>query len=152
MEVNIYDLFTKMDIFKVSNGKYYKLVDFEKILNHLSESNVEVDEHIITPFYICDKGVLELYDYELNIRQVDSPNIDNFILIKTGKTSLNEVNPVIKQKIRKCYLETIKPNKYLQVSKLQEYFCYVRTSSDLRESINDYLNEYEENKLFFEVY
>ncbi|MCL2047778.1 MAG: hypothetical protein FWG87_03520 [Defluviitaleaceae bacterium] len=152
MKKNLCDLFKEMNPLKISNGDYYNVVAFCDILNQLEETDIYVNEHIITPFYIYNNKVLELYDYSLNIQQVDSPNFNNFILEETGKTKLNEINNSIIQKYEKCYLETIRPNKYLPIAKLQEYLHYLRTVTDIKDRIFDYLNEFYEDKLYIELY
>ena len=149
---DLFDLFAKMDVLELSNAKYYKLLDFCDVLSHLCEADVEIDECIITPFYICDQRVLELYDYELRILKVSKPNVENYILNITGKLNLEEVNPTIIEKLKKCYLEVQSPNKTLPVCELKRYTQFVRNSEEIKERILRYQNEFDEGKLFFEVY
>lgn len=152
MVKNLYDLLNTISALERLNTKYYNLNDFHDALDKISGEEVEVDDTILTPFYICDSGILEIYDYELNIRLVDRSNEENFILTKTGKKSINEVNPEIEQKIRSCYLELVKPQKFLSNDLLKKYVDYVRTSPEIKERIGEYLHEFDDDKLYFEIY
>ena len=152
MEKNLIAIIAKMKPMSLSNANYYKLIDLNSVLKQLGEIDIIVDEHIITPFYIYNQSVLELYDYELNIRQVNHPDVDNFLLSKTGKQSLDDVSPLVKKKIKNCYLETILPSRSLPVCKILEFIRYVRSSDEIRERIKDCLHEFCEDKLYFEIY
>ncbi len=146
------DLLGLISSIEKSNGRYYKLNDFFDILDKMTEDEIEVEDTIITPFYICDLGVLELYDYEFNIRLVNSSNVDNFILVKTGKKNLGEVSAEIEEKLRKCYVELVIPQKFLSIFRLQEFIGYVKDSLEIKERIRDTVHEFNGDKLYFEVY
>lgn len=146
------DLLDVTKTINLSNAKYYELNSFDDNLAQLSEAEVIADDAILTPFYICEQGILEIYDYELNIRKVNSPSTNNFILTKTGKKSLDEVDPAIEQKLKHCYIEIILPKQSLSVNKLQEYVNYLRNSFEVKARISDTLHEFCDSKFFFEVY
>lgn len=146
------DLLDVTNVINLSNAKYYELNSFDDNLAQLSEAEVIADDAILTPFYICEQGILEIYDYELNIRKVNSPSINHFILTKTGKKSLDEVDPAIKQKLKHCYVEILLPKQSLSVSKLQEYVDYLKNSFEVKARISDTLYEFCDSKFFFEVY
>ena len=152
MRKNLRDLFLKLEVLKVSNGSYYNLIDFFNILNQLGKVDIYVDEYILTPFYICNNKVLELYDYELNIRLVESPSFNTFVLRATGKANFTDVDPEIIRKFENRYLETILPNKSLPVSKLLEFIRYVRKSNEIEKRVCDCFHEFHDSKLYFEVY
>ena len=149
---NLNNLLDKMHVLNLSNATYYNLIDFDDILVQLGDRKIEVDEHIITPFYICNQMVLELYHFSLTIRHVKAPDIDNFILRETGRKSMDEVDPSIKLRFQRCYLETIAPNKSIPANKLQSFTNYVRNSVDIAQLISDYLHDFEEENLYFEIY
>ncbi|MDF2884629.1 MAG: hypothetical protein K0R54_5198 [Clostridiaceae bacterium] len=152
MTESLNDLLNSISVLERSDTKYYKLNDLYNTLKKMYGETVELSDTIITPFYICDFGVLEIYDYELNIRLVDSPNKEAFILTKTGKKSINEVNPEIVQKLTNCYLEIVKPQRVLLTNILEKYVDYVKNSPQIKERINEYLHEFDNEKLYFEVY
>lgn len=136
----------------ISNAEYYKINEIYNVLCDISGEQIEVNDTILTPFYICDLGVLEIYDYELNIRLVDRPSEENYILTRTGKTSIDDVEREIQEKIRKCYLELVHPQKLLGVNMLMDYFEFIMSSSEIKKRINDYLHGFNEDNLFFEIY
>ena len=152
MKNDFNDLFTAMDTLKVSNGMYFNMAVFYETLSILGKSEIRVEDLVIVPFYIYNQKVLELYDYTLNIRQVDKPNADNFILKKTGKLSVKDIKPEIEHKLRRCYIEVIKPNQFIKASKLLEFFQYVRNSPEVKENVIHGFNEFMDQNLYFEFY
>lgn len=152
MVKSLYDLLNTISVLERSNTKYYKLNDLYNVLEKMSEEEIEVEDTILTPFYICDLGILEIYDYELNIRLVERPNAENFILTKTGKKSIDQVSSEIEEKLRSCYLELVKPQKLISTDSVEEFVNYVRSSPEIKERIGEYLHEFDDNKLYFEIY
>ncbi|AGF55467.1 hypothetical protein Cspa_c16970 [Clostridium saccharoperbutylacetonicum N1-4(HMT)] len=152
MTKSLNDLLNSISVLERSDTKYYKLNDFHSALNKMYGEAVELSDTIITPFYICDSGILEIYDYELNIRLVDHPNEESFILTKTGKKSIHEISSEIIQKLSNCYLEIVKPQRVLLTNMLEKYVDYVKTSPEIKERISEYLHEFDNEKLYFEVY
>jgi len=152
MAKNLNDLLNSISTFEKSNTKYYRLNDLHNALNKMCGEEIEVDDTILTPFYICDLGVLEIYDYELNIRLVDRPSEEVFILTKTGKDNINEVSIEIERKLRSCYLELVKPKRFLLTNILKKYVDYIKTSPEIKERISEYLHEFNSDNLYFEFF
>ena len=109
------DILEAAKTINLSNPKYYELNSFIDKLVQFNEVEVIAEDTILTPFYICEQGILEIYDYELNLRKVNSPSINNFILTKTGKRSLDKVDPTIEQKLKHCYIENYYQNNFYQL-------------------------------------
>lgn len=152
MVKSLNDLLNTISALERSNTKYYKLNDLHNALNKIAGEKIEVEDIILTPFYICGLGILEIYDYELNIRLVDLPSEENFILIKTGKKSISEVNSEIEQKLRSCYLEVVKPQKFLSTDMVEKFVNYVKNSPEIKERMEKYLHEFDDDRLYFEIY
>lgn len=150
--ISLNELLNSISTIERSNTTYYRLNELHNVLNEMHGKQIEVDDMILTPFYICDLGILEIYDYELNIRIVDRPSEENFILTKTGKKSIDEVGIEIKQKIRNCYLELVKPQRFLEVNMIGKYIEFVKVSSEIKKRISEYLHEFDNDKLYFEIY
>lgn len=146
------DLLIPIRTLRISNSEYYRLDDFQNALSEAKEDRLEVEDTVITPFYIINSKVYEIYDYELNLRMVDQPNIETFILNKTGKKSLDEVRDDIVHKFENCYLEVIRPQKHLPAYMLLQYIDYVQTSPGLITDISQYFHEYDTRKLYFQIY
>ena len=152
MMKSLNDLLKSISTIERSNTKYYSLNDLHNVLKKMYGEKIKVDDAILTPFYICELGVLEIYDYELNLRLVDQPSFETFILTKTGKKSINEVNTEIERKLRSCYVELVKPQKFLLTNMLADYVDYVKNSYEIKERISLYLHEFDNNKLYFVIY
>ena len=60
-----------------------------------------MEDAIITPFYICSKGILEIYDYELNIRLVEFKQYERYLLSRTGASQMKEIDELIEDKLRR---------------------------------------------------
>lgn len=132
--------------------KYYNLNNFLNTLDEIDEENIKMEDMIITPFYISDLGILELYDFELNFRLVKQDNQENFMLEKTGKQNIGDIPSEIRKKLENCYIEVVKPNKSLSIFKLREYMLYVKNSKEINERVIQALEEYDTNRLYFEVF
>lgn len=152
MVKNLNDIIRSLKVLKKFNSNFYSYEDFLILLNELKNKKIKVEDSIMLPFYICDNKQFELYDYELNIRLVDFPNVDSYILMKTGKASISAIDPLIEQKLRNCYLEASKSDKLLLVQSIIDYIDYTRNSQEIRERVREIFDEFFENKLYFEFY
>jgi len=135
---------------EVSNCQYYKFLSLNTFLTSVKSEKIVQEELILTPYYICEKGILEIYDYELNVRLVEKKDSNGYFLKKTGKTALEEIDKCVLKKLTMCYIELI--NENLGVDIILNYIKFVLESNELKariEKIDDYF-DYE--KLFFEVY
>jgi len=151
MKIGLHSLINELDYLYLAGVKYYSLNGLEKLLTKIPKK-IEIMDVIITPFYISDSRVFELYDYELNIRVVDAPNFNNFILSKTGAKTISEIDSKIVCKLSNCYAELIKPEKNIQADILYNYIKFVKNSSEIKERIVNLHHEFDDNKLFFEIY
>ena len=152
MERNFNDVLMMLDVHNISDINYYKLTNLDDILTELGNFNIVTEELIITPFYICNRKTLELYYHELNIRLVDIPSADNFILNKTGKVKLKNIKPKVERNLRRCYLEVVKPNTSFPSSKLKEFIEYVINSPEVKNDAMHCFHEFNTDNLYFEVY
>jgi len=149
------DLLGLLTPLEISNAKYYNLEYFTVILNNFPDEKIEVRDTIILPFYIDEKRyVFELYDYELNIRLVDTPNVDNYLLTITGKSNISEIDIAIEKKLRSLYWEIIKPNKCLPIYKLRKYVDMIQNSEEIIERVERHpsLDNFSKKNLYFEIY
>lgn len=152
MMINFNDLKQEIKYLEQSNVRYYNLDSFEKLLLEKTNINVKIEDMIITPYYINSYGVLELYDYELNIRNVEHPNFEQFLLSKTGKTNIEDINPNIVEKSKNCYIEIISPQKDISIEFLNKYIEFVKNSSEISERVFNSFNEFDTKNLYFEFY
>lgn len=116
-------------------------------------SNLDViDDVILTPFYLTPNGTYEIYDYELNIRNVIQSNKVNYFKKKTGKKSLEEINQEILKKLQLCYIEIEKEGNSKAVVALKKYLEYLLTSHSFKERIPEALGRFDNTNLYFEVF
>lgn len=150
--LNIKDLLKNIEKIKISNGEYYNLqIFYEKLIAINEELKLE-DDIIITPYYISEGKVLEIYDYELNIRLVDKVDIDKYLLSKTGKKSIEEINEIILDKLINCYIELEECEQNKLIEKIVKYIQYTVKSDELKKRIEKIYKSFDENKIYFEIY
>ena len=68
------------------------------------------------------------------------------------KIDSDEVEIEIKQKISNCYLELVKPQRFLEVNMIWKYIEFVKVSPEIKKRISEYLHEFDNDKLYFEIY
>lgn len=150
--MTLQELISTMPTIMKFGNKFYDLNQFLSLLLQ-SDCDIQADDTIIAPYYISQSGRLELYDYDLHIRVVDHSNEENYILAKTGKRSLDEIDPTILNKLKKCYLEVIRPQNMLLKSEIIAYVCNLIHSPEIVDRIESLGDErFSKNNLFFEVY
>lgn len=146
------NILAEVHAIKKNNGLYYSINHFQKVIKQNINKHIEVVDTIITPFYICDSGILEIYDFELNIRLVDIPQSDTFLLTQTGMSSIEDIEINIKEKLLKCYIEIVNPQRSLPITRINEYISYVITATEIRERVGENVESYNNQNLYFEVY
>jgi len=133
-----------------SNRQYYNFLSLNTILTSMKNEEIEKEDMILTPYYICEKGILEIYDYELTVNIVETKSSKNYFLKKTGKKELIEIDRCILKKLQACYFELVKEN--LDVNLVLGYMEFVLESKELKERIEKIDSLFNTKKLFFELY
>lgn len=142
-----------LDFKKVStNESFYRFKDLEQQLLQLDEPKIIVSDSILTPYYISNNLVYELYEYELNISIVNEFNLEKFLLHKTGKSKIDEIPNNIIKLYDKCYIEVLNSVGNLSVKDLQDYIKYLYNENSLISQVNQYFNEFSTENLFFLYY
>jgi hypothetical protein len=150
--VNIEKLIHNLNKYERCRSEYYNLLEFKKMIEQVAID--EIEDFILTPFYITDKLTLEIYDYELYIRCVDKPNFEKYLLNKTGKNSILEIDSKIKEKFKMCYIE-LEKGKDLKVEVeifINKYLDYLLNSEEIRIRIEQQTGEFDSKNLYFEFY
>jgi len=129
---------------------YYQFLSLNSILSSMKGEKIEKEDMILTPYYICDKGILEIYDYELNVRVVENVDTKSYFLKKTGKATLDEIDGEILEKMKRCYVELKTEN--LDVDVILGYIEFVLGSKELKDRVEKIDGIYNCEKLFFELY
>lgn len=131
-------------------SEYYKVIDFSNNLEQINNLEV-ISDVVLIPFYLTPNATFEIYDYELNIRNVSQSNKIDYFLKKTGKKNLNEISPEILEKLELCYIEVINGENIKTLLCIKKYLKYILYSNEVQERIPVELGKYNNKNLYFEV-
>ena len=150
--MNINDILVRLPILKQYGSEYYNFLSLYEILTSIVENEISIDDLVIVPFYITSDITLELYDYEFNIRIVNKPNIENYLLKKTGKKRVEDIDNDIINKTKKCYIEITPDRNSDAIFYMKEYLHYCLNNNVIRNRIENKTGCYDANNLYFEMY
>ena len=105
---------------------------------------VEMEECIITPYYIQDDKRMELYQYEFYC--TDEVNFEEFILKLTGKEKIGDISEEICYLRRKCFSTCDETNG------LADYLTFLFNNQVLMEEIKKAFGAYIAENLYAVVY
>ncbi len=149
------DLVKQLTPLKRYQSEYYKVDDFMCALRKFKYDKIEVVDTLILPFYLVEeKGVYEIYYYELNISIVDKRKIDTYLLMRSGYSSVDEIDVAIREKINNLYLEVIKPDNFVLIKDIIKYIQMLQTAKDLIDvviSIPEF-GDFSKENLYFQIY
>ena len=135
------------------NGEeLYRIAGFREQLEALNEGILIVEDCILTPYYIHDGALYELYEYELNIRLTDQPDFHRYLLKKTGKGTVEEVPDQIVRLQRECYIEVLKADGLLPVGRLLQYIDFLFAEETVISQVQQVFGVYQPDGLRFSVY
>ena len=135
------------------NGEeLYRIAGFREQLEALNESILIVEDCILTPYYIHDGALYELYEYEMNIRLTDQPDFRRYLLKKTGKGTVEEVPDQIVRLQRECYIEVLTADGLLSVGRLLQYIDFLFAEETVISQVQQVFGVYQPDGLWFSVY
>lgn len=135
------------------NGEeLYRIAGFREQLEALNESILIVEDCILTPYYIHDGALYELYEYEMNIRLTDQPDFRRYLLKKTGKGTVEEVPDQIVRLQRECYIEVLTADGLLSVGRLLQYIDFLFAEETVISQVQQVFGAYQSDGLWFSVY
>ena len=135
------------------NGEeLYRIAGFREQLEALNESILIVEDCILTPYYIHDGALYELYEYEMNIRLTDQPDFRRYLLKKTGKGTVEEVPDQIVRLQRECYIEVLTADGLLSVGRLLQYIDVLVAEETVISQVQQVFGVYQPDGLWFSVY
>lgn len=135
------------------NGEeLYRIAGFREQLEALNEGTLIVEDCILTPYYIHDGAMYELYEYELNIRLTDQPDFHRYLLKKTGKGTEEEVPDQIVRLQRECYIEVLKADGQLPVGRLLQYVDFLFAEEAVISQVQQVFGVYQRNGLWLAFY
>lgn len=147
---NLQEIIRKLNLIKISNEEFYKLIDLQKSLLLLDGEKVEVSDIILTPYYIQDNKRLELYEYEFSLRIIENPDFNKHLLKLTGKENIDDILPNVIERQKVCYIEL--SEKVLDIKVIKKYIDYLYDCKDIKNQIKSCFEIFNINQLFFSMY
>lgn len=151
--LHIRDIIKSLNAIKLPNEEIlYSFMEFNKAVKSIREDDMEIDDCILTPYYLFEGRRLELYEYELNIRLVDKPNLEKYLLKKTGKFKVDDIPPKVVEIQKNCYFEVSKMERKIPIKKIQQYINYLFHSGSLKCQVQQVFDRFKIEELLFEFY
>jgi len=151
MTMNIYKILKDVRGQKRGKTEYYNILDFQETLENTNKY-IETEEVLLVPFYLTNTGTLEIYEYQLYIRVVDSPCFTEYMLKMTGKRDKKDIEEKYWNLRKNCDIEVIKGEYNDILQQVKNYVEYLLDDDELSRSIKDYLGEFHNANLYFAVY
>ena len=140
-----------LNTIKITNEILYNVFDFKEALNKLVACHLEVGECLLTPFYVCDEKVYELYEFELNINFVEVKDFNKHLLNLTRKKTLEKIPQSIVNRQRKCYIELFR-DEPVRKDVIEEYLDVLLKSLEVKKQVLEVFAYFDEKNLFFAKY
>ncbi|ANU46957.1 hypothetical protein ADH76_29845 [Enterocloster clostridioformis] len=150
---NIQDIIRALNTIELPNGEVlYSFVEFYEVIKKTCGDYVSTDDCIITPYYVLGERRMELYEYELNIRLVESPNFEKYLLRKTGKFKVDDIPEEVILLQRNCYFEVLKTENKISKQKIKQYIDFLYNNNCLKHQIKQAFGKFKKEQLLFEFY
>ncbi|MBD5452839.1 MAG: hypothetical protein HDR30_00735 [Lachnospiraceae bacterium] len=111
-----------------------------------------IEECIIMPYYIDQKGRYELYQYEFRVESMNKETFEEYILRITGKKKIDDVADNIIRIRQICYAKLDRNNQNDILKKIKDYFYFLINSEDVQKEIVDIFGEFNLNNLYICIY
>ena len=149
---HLFDVIRTLDCIQLENGEIlYSFEGLRRALDTIPEHTLAVEDCTITPYYFSGGRRMELYWGELQIRLVDTPEFENYILRRTGKTRITDIPEEIILQQRICYCEAAKAGGTISKDRMQQYIQYLYHHEALKEEIQRAFGQFDIERLMLEV-
>ena len=146
-----FDKYKPMISKKVVGGEVYlNLYEIVKFIE-LHKMLPEIEEAIIIPYYINEKGRYELYQYEFCIQQENGETFEEYLFRVTGKNKFEEIPDSIIKVRKMCFARRDKEDSDI-VKKLYDYFCFLLNDISVQNEIKSIFSEFDSKKLYICIY
>ena len=150
---NFKQMLSLLSAVSFGSEKYYSLWEAFAQFEEIGPQGIEIENSIITPYYVDSNRRMELDAFELTLAVVSAKNpIEAYLRERTGHADLSEVAPSVISRLKHCYLEALTDDRCLTGSALARYCSYLFTSEELRGDINSRLESFEPSKLYFSYF
>lgn len=140
--MKITDINKKLRTIEYAGEIFVNLEELRELLR--TEPLVEMEEILITPYYIQDNRRLELYQFEFCC--TGDCDFEDYILAQTGKNRIEEVPQEIIYLRKKCFAT------YEEDNKLKDYIDFIFLSKDLQDEVVDSFGNYIAENLYAIIY
>ena len=124
-------------------GEIY--INLQELYNLLkSDFRIEMEECIITPYYVQDDKRMELYQYEFCC--TNEADFEEFVLKLTGKEKIEDIPEEIRYYRRKCFSTCDERNG------LTDFLTFLFDNKDLIEEIKKVFGVYIAENLYAVIY
>lgn len=151
--MNLFDVVGTTKMVKRANGEvFYNLADFRRQLGKLNEDNLTAADCIITPYYICNGELYELYEYELSVVLSDTQDFRQYLLKKTGRNTVEEIPDSVVDLQRECHIEILKNDGRLLVKRVQQYIDFLSSAEEMISQVHKVFGTFQYDDLWFSFY
>jgi hypothetical protein len=149
--MDIKELLKSLKAYNKGNTEYYNIIDFYSLVRRLSVCSV-TEELLIVPFYLSEKITYEIYEYQLNIRIVEQPCFDKYMLNMTGKKCIQDIETDIWNKRKQCDIEVLDIERSNIIENLRNYINYLLQNPKLENEIYHNMGEYDIHNIYIAIY
>ncbi len=140
--MKVSDINKKLRTIEYAGELFVNLQELRELLRN--EPLVEMEETLITPYYIQDNKRLELYQYEFCC--TEDCTFEDYILTQTGKNQIKEVPQEIIYLRKKCFAT------YEEENKLKDYIDFIFENRTLQNEVVNSFGNYTPENLYAIVY
>lgn len=121
---------------------FINLQELDELLK--DETLVEMEEVLITPYYIQDHKRLELYQYEFCCMK--DCDFKDYLFKLTGKKRIEDIPEEILHLRKNCFATVDEPNK------LKDFLRFLFQNKNLQKEVEQVFGNYEQDNLYAIVY
>ena len=140
--MKVTELNTVLGTIEYAGEKFINLLELEELLE--DEIVLEMDEVIITPYYIQNDKRLELYQYEFCCMK--NCNFKEYVLNLTGKKRIEDIPKEILTIRNSCFATVDEPDK------LKDFLKFLFQNKYLQKEVEQVFGEYVVKNLYAIVY
>lgn len=142
--IRITEIDTVVEHIVFSGEKFVNLYDFYNVLKSNIGKQIEMEECLITPYYIQNNKRMELYQYEFCI--CNEYNFEDYILKLTGKSNFEDIPEEIISLRKICFARIDENNK------LFDYLNFLFENQELRREVEQIFDNFSELNLYATVF
>lgn len=127
-----------------SGEVFINLSDFNNVLKSDIGKQIEMEECLITPYYIQDNKRMELYQYEFYL--CNECDFEDYILKLTGKRNFKDIPKEIISLRKICFAKINEHNK------IPDYLNFLFENQELRREVEQIFGDFNEVNLYATVF